>query len=185
MAGVTIDIDDRQVLEVLELLGRLDAGARDLTEPFTDFGEHLLNSHRERWARQESPDGTPWAPLDPKYQARKNADKILVLEGILRDTLHYEAGPGELLFGTNAPYGAIHQFGGDIPHAARSQQAYFRLDKRSGTVGNKFVKKSRSNFAQWVTIGAHTTHIPARPWLGLTDEDERELLAILGDFLVG
>lgn len=121
------------------MLNRLVLASGDLKAAFTDIGEYLKISHRERFGRQESPDGQAWAPLDPKYQARKkkNTDKILVLEGLLRDLLAYNASADGLEFGTNLVYGATHQFG--RPEAG----------------------------------------IPARPFLGFSEEDQDEILQIL------
>jgi phage virion morphogenesis protein len=135
-ASITVDVDDR---EVMAMLNRLAHAAGDLKPAFHDIGEYLKISHRERFDRQESPDGQSWAPLDPKYQARKkkNADKILVLEGLLRDLLAYNVKADELEFGTNLVYGATHQFG--RPEAG----------------------------------------IPARPFLGFSDDDRAEILEIL------
>jgi phage virion morphogenesis protein len=138
--GVSVDVQDR---ELGQLLARLHRQSADLSEPFADIGEYLLQAHDDRFAAQESPDGTPWAPLSPGYLARKpkNQDKILVLDGILADTLGYNADPTELTFGTNRIYGATHHFG----------------DPERG--------------------------IPERPWLGLSDDDQAEVLDILSDHL--
>jgi phage gpG-like protein len=57
----------------------------------------------------------------------------------------------ELLFGTNRVYGAIHQFGGTIEIAARSQQAYYR-QKKNGKIANQFVRKSNQTF----TVAHHS-----------------------------
>ncbi|MNG19722.1 Phage virion morphogenesis family protein [compost metagenome] len=106
-----------------------------------------------------------------------------MLDGFLKNTLRYQVSDDELLFGTNRKYGAIHHFGGDIDVAARSQQAYFKQGK-DGEVGNQFVSKRRSNFAQWVTIGAHKIHIPARPILGTSEEDNFALVNIAMKYLM-
>jgi phage gpG-like protein len=91
-------------------------------------------------------------------------------------------GDDALLVGTNAPYGAIHQFGGTIRRPARSTHVYFRLG-RDGEVGRRFAPKSRSNFAQRVTVPEHNIKMPARPWLGISAADERELLDIAEDHI--
>lgn len=139
MAGVRIQVDDRAAREVLDALAERMSDAETL---FTDIGEYLLRSHDERFEAQEAPDGTPWEPLSPRYRARKrrNADKILQLEGNLRD-LVYDASRDGLELGTNRIYGASHQFG--RPEAG----------------------------------------IPARPLLGLSADDEAELIEIVQDHL--
>lgn len=113
MAGasdlIRIDYDDAAVRQSLKkLLDKLG----NLTPVFQDIGESLLISHRERFDRAISPDGIPWAELSPDYQKRKrrNRDKILVLDGWLRQ-LHYAASDAELDLGTDRIYGATHQFG--------------------------------------------------------------------------
>lgn len=110
MAGARVELDATEALEGLtELLGRI----ADPEPAFAELGEHLLISTRERFDAQQAPDGTPWAPLSPRYAARKpkNEDKILVLDGFLLDLMRYQADASGLAFGTDRVYGAAHQFG--------------------------------------------------------------------------
>lgn len=118
MAGasspISIDHDDADVQaalkKLLEKLGNL--------EPvFRDIGESLLISHRARFDRAVSPDGVPWPDLSPGYRERKkkNRDKILVLDGWLRQ-LNYAASGTELRIGTDRIYGATDQFGDPSRH---------------------------------------------------------------------
>lgn len=173
MAGVTLQYDSAAALAVI----RRAAEAMGNPEPMlADMGEHLRIVHRQRWATQSSPDGTPWAPLSPAYQRRKkkNRDKILQLDGTLKNNLVYQVEGGDLLFGTNRIYAAIHYFGGTINMPARPGEVFFRTG-RDGAVGNRFSTRKRSNFAQRVNIGAYTIHIPARPWLGTSAADDDHL----------
>ena len=173
MAGVTLEFD-------------AVAALADPAPMLRDIGEFLLIAHDQRFASQASPDGTPWQALSPAYLKRKkkNRDKVLVLDGFLKNTLRYQVSNNELLFGTNRIYGAMMHFGGSIDVAARSQQAYFRQDGKTGDVGNQFVSKRKSNFAQWVTIGAYTIQIPARPWLGISDDDNYAIAGIATRYLM-
>jgi phage virion morphogenesis protein len=154
-----------------------------------DIGEYLLRSTRDRAARQVSPDGAPWAPLSPGYRRQKERKRpgVPMLRfdfHMLGDQLAHQVVGDTLLVGTNAPYGAVHQFGGTINRPARSTQVYFRQGG-DGEVGTRFVKRRQSNFAQWVTLPAYTIGIPARPWLGLSSEDEQEIVLIATDHLAG
>ncbi|WP_312481050.1 phage virion morphogenesis protein [Stutzerimonas nitrititolerans] len=183
MTGVTLEFDSAGALAVIN---EAAAAMGNPVAMFRDMGEYLLLAHDRRFASQTAPDGTPWQALSPRYQRRKkkNQDKILVLDGYLMNTLRYQASSEELLFGTNRRYAAIHHYGGDIEIAARSQQAYFRQDGRSGEVSNQFVSRRRSNFAQWVTIGGYTITIPARPLLGTSDDDNYALVNIAMKYLL-
>jgi phage virion morphogenesis protein len=182
VAGAILEVafDASVVGRELELLiERLGS----LRTPLNDIAEYLHMSTDARARRQVAPDGTPWAPLSPRTLARKKGNKILRDSGALLDTLRHQVTDDGLDFGTDRPYGAIHQDGGKIEHAARSQQVYFK--EKGGVVGNRFVKKSKSNFAQWVTHGARSVEMPARPYLGLSTEDEAEILEIVSDYLKG
>lgn len=177
MAGVTLEFIGREALESLQ------AGVAALSDPSPlqrDLGELLLIIHQARFRSQASPDGIPWQALSPGYLRRKprNRDKILVLSGgaeSLRGGLRYQVDGGDLLFGTDRPYGAIHQFGGTIQRPARQSTVYFQQSK-SGEVGRQFVRKDRSNFAQDVKVGPYSISMPARPWLGVGEKDEPRLL---------
>ncbi len=141
-AGVKIDhkIDDQ---EVLAAINELLAASGSLKQPFEDFGQYLLLADRERFESEESPDGSPWEPLDPKYKKRKkkNADKVLVLDSYLRDSRGYNADDHVFEFGSNSIYAATQHFGDD------------------------------------------ERGIPERPNIGLSDDDEAELLTILTEHL--
>lgn len=182
MAGVTLEYNNAEVLQALQ------SAVDVLQNPqamFRDMGEYMLIALDARFESQTEPDGTPWQPLSPAYQKRKrkNQDKILTLDGYLKNTLRYQVSDNELAVGSNRIYAAIHQFGGEIQVAARSQQAYFNHDSKSGEVGPRFVNKRRANFSQWVTLGPYTIKIPARPWLGTSSQDDDELLAIANKHL--
>jgi len=121
MAGASISIDyefnDQRIIDALK---RLERAGADMEPAFMDIGESLLNSHRDRWDQQVSPDGEAWEPLSEKYRARKkkNKDKILVLEGFTRDTLSYNSFNDGLELGTNRtekgfPFPIAHQLGSE------------------------------------------------------------------------
>lgn len=183
MTGAILDITFDQNLagKALEDLAKR---LGDLTTPLNDIAEYLHQSTDDRFIKQVAPDGSPWAPLAPSTLARKKGGRILREKGTLQDTLRHSVSNNELAFGTDRSYGAIHQFGGKIEHAARSQQVYFRQGK-DGSVGNRFVRRRQSNFSQWVTRGAHSTDMPERPYLGLSSEDDKEVVLLIRDYLRG
>lgn len=176
MAGVTLDYSGEQALAALR---QTAAALADPQPMLRDIGEYLLIAHDQRFAQQRAPDGTPWQPLSPAYlkRKRKNRGKILQLDGYLKNLMRYQVHGDELLFGSDRVYAAIHHFGGTIDIAARSQHAYFRQSK-SGAVGNRFVRKDKSNFAQQVTLGPYTVAMPARPFLGTSAEDDQRISEI-------
>ena len=82
--------------------------------------------------------------------------------------------------GTNLAYARIHQLGGEIAHFARSQRVSLkRIRKRYRFVrpGTKGAEERK------VTIGEHSVTIPARPYLGFSEEDRANLIAIGEEWL--
>lgn len=153
MAGVTltVEFDD----EARAALDRLIEVGTDLTPLMRDIGVHLLNTTRERFNTQESPAGTPWAPLtilSLEKKARKTG-KILTERGHLRGTLTYRASRDEVQVGSPLIYAGTHQFG---------------------------ARKGSFRDPPPIPWG----HIPARPFLGLSDDDEAEVARLVTDFLV-
>lgn len=187
MAGVQIEITkDTATPAISAAIGGLSGDELHLL--LSDIGEYLVRSTRERAKTESAPDGTPWKALSPRYKKFKDKKRPGVPElkfdfHMLGDQFTYQVDGDELAVGTNARYGAIHQFGGDIDIAARSQKATFSLNKKTGQ--SRFAKRSRANFEQWVTMPAYKITIPARPWLGISPADETEITAIVQDHLDG
>ncbi len=188
MAGTHLAVDfDASALDgAIDRLLDFANGGQDLM--LRDMGEYLHKVHSLRFGTEQAPDGTPWAPLSPRYKRRKEAARpglgILQYDNFLKGTLRYQVSQGELLFGSDREYAAIHHFGGTIEIPARSTLAYFQ--KRRVEKGDfRFSKKGRSTYAEWVTIPAYTVTMPARPWLGVGDTDQQELLAIAARYLGG
>ena len=66
--------------------------------------------------------------------------------------------------GVPVVYAAIQEYGGTIHREAREQTIYNRISA-AGDFKQGFVRKSRSNFARDVHVGAHDIVIPARSYL--------------------
>ncbi len=111
--SVKVEVDLRPAIDALRRLAAADRTA--IPAAHADFGEHLVNSHQERFAREQAPDGSPWAPLSPAYAKRKASGrgnrKILQRSGLLFGSLHYQVEGEVLRFGVNRIYAAAHQFG--------------------------------------------------------------------------
>lgn len=149
MAGARFD----GTAAIEHLSGLVDA-INDPSPLLAELGEYGLRSTRARFKTQTAPDGTAWAALQPWYQRekRRNKNRILTLNGYLRGQMTWQlVGDRTVEIGSNLPYAAVHQFGATIkPRAAK-------------------VLMFRGHVAKSVTI-------PARPYLGLSDEDRSEIV---------
>lgn len=159
MAGVsyTARIDDADAQRALARL--IDAGGD--TEPMMDeIGGMLVASTVQRFEQGVAPDGTPWKE---SIRAREQGGQTLVDSARLKQSITHRPAPGQVEVGTNVIYAAIQQFGGTI--TAKSARALvFRIPG-----------------AGWATVSSVT--IPARPFLGLSDEDAAEIPRIVVDHL--
>ncbi|WP_282339398.1 phage virion morphogenesis protein [Pseudomonas sp. PS02288] len=154
MAGAMLDVT-MDTSQAGAVLAELAERLGDITTPLLDIAEYLHQSTDDRFVKQIAPDGLPWAPLSPVTLARKKGPRILRESGLLQDTIRHQVSDNELAFGTDRVYGAVQQFG----------------QKRGASGTNK-----RGSPIPWGDI-------PARPYLGLSSDDESEILAIVGDYL--
>lgn len=61
---------------------------------------------------------------------------------------------------------ALHEFGDTIEQEARSQLIYHKINKQGDFLRRgRFVKVGQSNFARIVSAKARTIHIPSRPFM--------------------
>jgi phage virion morphogenesis protein len=145
-------------------LARLDGGLDDMSELMADIGEYLVESTKRRFVEGKGPDGAPWAPKSEAtkeaYRRRKDPAPDRPLwgpSGRLRREVFAQPGPRSVEVGSSLIYAAVQQFG-----AAR------------GAFG-------RTKGGAPIPWGA----IPARPFLGLSAEDDANLADIVEEWLEG
>ena len=144
------------------------------------IGETLLRSTTDRIESSgPAPDGTPWAPLSPTYLLlKKNKGNMLRESTDMVNALTYQLTENGVVVGVEPQikYARIHQKGGviDMPFITRVQR--FRK------VGNqvRFAKKKHKRaYDKAVKVGAYKITIPARPYLGVSDEDKEAIKRIV------
>lgn len=150
MAGVQVQIDDRQLMDALERLMRYSARPEAAMK---DAGEYMQRVVDDRFVAAQGPDGQGWEANTPVTLLRKKNPRILHEAPLLRGSIHYRASASEMRQGTNLAYAAAQQFG--------MVQGYAGKTRRGGPI-------------PW-------GNIPARPFLGFSDEDTAEVLYILED----
>lgn len=193
MSGFSVQVEDAQVTAALLALRQR---CTHLQPVMARIGQQLVTLADLSFRGERDPWGTAWQRLSQSTlrQRRKGKGtggaKILRDSGRLAASISYRASAEQVVVGTNVVYAAIHQFGGDIQHPARTRPLYFRTNKAGTEVGNRFVKKRRSNFVQDVSVGAYTQHIKARPFfpirngqVDLPNDTRESILSDLAEFL--
>lgn len=155
MSSISVRIDG----EVDELFARLNQmSGIDKAGVMNAIAEGLRTSTLERFSSEESPEGTKWKPSIRATQGGKTLTK----SAGLKNSIKAQADGAGAAVGTNMVYAATHQFGDERTiRAKKSRYLRFRLGDR------------------WVSVPSVRVNIPARPFLGISKEDEVEIKAIL------
>ena len=180
MTGVTLRLDGDEA--ALVTVGGILARAQHPRGLFENIGMSLVTSTLHRFETGIAPDGSPWPP---SLRVLSHGGKTLVESARLMRSVTYVASETGVEIGTNVIYGAIHQLGGQIDQAARSQTLHFKRSKRTGGMLPGFRRKGKGTESREVAVGAYTITMPARPFLGLDDDDTKEIGKLAEDWLAG
>lgn len=179
---IRIDIDDREVLAALRRL--LDA-ARDLDPALNSIGEHLVESTRRRFETGTAPDGSKW-PVNSQatyehylYLISGKYGKTGKRGGTKKGYLLKDGRASAQSAGMLAAKRPLHGISGSL-----AQEFYHHLIPGGVEVGSPMKYAAMQQFggtkARWPQLWGD---IPARPFLGLSDDDRRTVLEILRDHL--
>lgn len=127
----------------------------------SNIAESLRTSTLDRFKEGRDPAGKKWKS---SIRAASEGGQTLVQTAQLRNSIRSDADKSGAAVGTNVKHAATHQFG----------------DKR--TIRAKSNKGLRFKVGgHWVTKNNVKVNIPARPFLGISKEDEEEIRGILQD----
>jgi phage gpG-like protein len=173
--SMTVTWDDAPVRDAIERLREFDDSRAHAM--WDAIGEAMVSSTDMRFQfSQADADGNPWKPSERFLH--DGAPPTLTEHGYLHRTLTHNVLDGDdgVEWGSALVYAAIHQAGGEIKREAHSQTLY-RKAGRDGLSAH-FTKRSKANFAQDVHVGAFDIVMPARPYLGISTEDEATIETI-------
>lgn len=183
MTGVQIRMEDEAVNAAIERVAKAGGDTGALMD---EFAGAMLYAVERRFETETDPQGRPWAPLSPRTAAKRvrgrkrGREHTLRVSGLLYQSITGEASSREAAVGTNLVYAAIHHKGGTIGIPERSATVIHQIRGRQGEqrLGRFAKRRSKRAMARDVAIGAHSITIPARPYLGFSDEDRARLLEI-------
>lgn len=166
-----IEIDDREILAALQRLG---AAGGNLTPALKHIGEALVASTKRRFRTGTAPDGSPWAPNS----------QVTILGYLDRYKSSYTKGGRLSKSGAGRAAGKKPLIG-----ESRSLSTTIKYE----VSGNTLRVGSPMEYAGTQQYGARKHSfaggkspwgdIPARPFLGLSTADRKEVLEILAEHL--
>lgn len=155
---VDFAVEDSQVTASLHRLIALGRDAGPVMADIAAFGER---STRDHFRAETGPDGKKWKP---SLRAQIIGGRTLTKDGHLAASISGRHGRDFAEWGANRIYAAIHQFGGEI--RAKGGTLRFRL--------------ANGGFAQVKKV-----MMPARPFLGISDDDREDILDIIAARIKG
>lgn len=154
MSGVSFEITATGLEEaLLKIDGIANAPTQELAE---GIGRMVQEQTRRRIEEEKtSPAGVAWQPNIAKTS-------ILYRSGALTRSIDYIASPDKVEVGSGLIYARIHQRGGQITAKNASALAF--------SVGGKFIQ-------------VKSVTMPARPYLGISPENERDIVSAAEDWM--
>ena len=151
---VIIEIDDR---EAMASLRSAKAAGQDLSPLMSDVAGIMEDAIERAFLHEQDPaTGAAWAPLKPSTKARRRGTSLKILQdsGSMVQSIGSDYDDDSAVAGVSEIYGITHFLGA-----------------KKGQYG----RTSRGGPIPWGDI-------PARRFLGLSDEDEEEILEAVSDY---
>lgn len=142
----------------------------DLEPLMQDFGLTLESSVTERFDTTTAPDGSEWAKSE---RVKEHGGKTLTLSAQLRGSVHSIASSTQVEIGTNKEYAGVHQDGFD---------GSVTVPTHTRTIEEAFGRRLKAPITFKVESFERAMKMPRRQFLGLSPEDEEELLAQVEDY---
>ncbi|MDY0187803.1 MAG: phage virion morphogenesis protein [Syntrophus sp. (in: bacteria)] len=167
-------IEDR---EVAILLQGLERRIEDRRPAMREIGEIIRESCMRNFREQRGPGGERWKP---SRRAASQGGKTLIDTAVLRNSIHVDAMSDQVRVGTPVEYAGVHQFG-----AAAGSFGTRVVNVRSHTRGGWGGGVPSYVSAHRRVVKLPWGDIPARPFLGIRDEDWPEIKDALLDYIIG
>lgn len=151
---VRVDGDKRRLMKRLQMMGNVDLKGLNKS-----IAEGLRTSTMERFRTEKDPDGKKWKT---SIRAQNEGGKTLTKTAKLKTSIQSTASSDGFAVGTNDIRAATLQFGDERTiRARRGPVLRFKVD------------------GKWVSKKEVHVKIPARPFLGISEDDEKEITKAL------
>lgn len=155
---VKVDGDRRRLLKRLSIMAEVDLKGLNKS-----IAEGLRTSTIQRFRAEKDPEGKRWKP---SIRARQEGGKTLTKTAKLKTSIRSTASAAGFAVGTNDIRAATLQFGDERTiHPRRGPVLRFKVD------------------GKWVSAKEVHIKIPARPFLGISEEDDKEIQKALEEAL--
>lgn len=164
MGSIRIDGDTRRLMNRLKQLSELDKKGLNQV-----IAQDIKTSTRNRFRTEKAPDNKKW---EPSRRVLSKGGVTLVQSAILKNSIKYKADASGFSVGTNNIYAPTHQLGD------KNRRITIKAKTPKGLlfkIGDQWIRKKQ------VTV---KVDIPARPFLGFSEEDMAEFKATIEDYFM-
>lgn len=164
---ITVEIDNRAVLDALEhLRDRIE----DIDPAFRQIGERLTETTQARFNTSTGPDGQRWAPNS----------QATILSYLAGKSGSYQKKTGKI-----SAKGAGYAMNKHplVASGLLQDSIHWQLIPGGVAVGTDRFAEAWDGGAAVHQFGSRDSHIPARPFLGLSEGDEQTILEVLARYL--
>jgi phage virion morphogenesis protein len=151
-------------------LAALAAANGDLSDLMDGIGLYLESSTIERFDTETDPEGKPW---EKSQRAKDEGGKTLTDKGLLKGSVSRRFSATDAEVGTNLIYARPHQLGMDETVS---------VPAHSRTIYQAFGRSLPGGLTVQVGAFERQMKLPRRSFLGISDEDETEILALAEDY---
>lgn len=155
---VRVEGDKHRLMKRLQMLGNVDIKGLNKA-----LAEGIRTSTMERFQKERDPEGKKWKT---SIRAMEEGGKTLTKTSQLRTSIHSVASESGFAVGTNDIRAATLQFG----------------DERTIRPRRRPVLRFKMN-GKWISTKEAHIKIPARPFLGISEEDDKEIKEMLEEAL--
>lgn len=173
--GISVEVKGDQEFERYQRLIKTLSDPSHKKDLLHALGAVVESQTRRRIADEKtSPSGQPWDDWSPEYARTRNGNQSLLQgEGGLLDSIQFVVDRNQVRVGSPLAYARVHQegFNGAVnvsPHTRLVTQA--------------FGKALRFPVYQNVSGFTRMMNIPQREFLGLSQDNQTEVYAVIGDF---
>lgn len=151
---VKVTGDNRRLIKRLQMMAELDVKGINKS-----IAEGIRTSTMERFRLEKDPEGKKWKP---SIRVREEGGKTLTETAKLKTSIRSTVSAGGWAVGTNDIRAATHQFGDE--RTIRARKGPVLRFKVNGV---------------WVSTKQVHIRIPARPFLGISEDDDKMIRAEL------
>lgn len=159
MYSIRLEGDTRAMLRKIKSFSELDKKKLNAA-----LAAQTRTATLDRFKKGKGPDGKLW---EPSARVKEKGGKTLIQTAQLRNSIRVKSDGSGFAVGTNLKHAATHQFGekGRTIQARRAKNLRFQYKGR------------------WISKKKVKISIPARPFLGFSEDDQQEMKSTVEDYI--